>query len=317
MNIDSPNLVYEQRATDDIDEMFSWDEGWEFDYLQLSRGKLGFRSRSVQIGKLRVEYHSYDQRVLFRDALNTTDLAIALVVSSQIAPRFAGREISGNTVLIHQAGREKEYLVEPGTTTLHISVESELLGQLDCDVPRDFLRQVSQQTMSRVVEVCDELVLLAESPGKVNSWIEATSRERILSVLRNVIAEKSVAADDANVHQTLGHREFLLTRSACDCMARHGFDATPAVGEIAEELDVSERTLYNAFRHWLGVGPYEYYLTRKLHVFRNELMSGPTFPGKVTRAAFAAGFNHLGQLGQVYRRHFGETPSQTLKRRAT
>lgn len=316
MKSDLPNLVYEQRATNDIDELFSWDEGWDFDYLQLSRGKLGFRSRLVQFGKLRIEWHSYNQRVLFRDALKTDDLAVALVVSTNCAPRFAGRDVCRNTLLIHQTDRQKEYIVEPGTTALHITVGSELLSWLNCDVPRDFLLRAPQDTVSRVIEVCEDIALLASPTGKVSSLIQAVQRERVLCVLQEAIAASSVGANHGSTPPIAGNRDYLLTRVARDYMARYQADARIAVGEIAQELDVSERTLYNAFRHWLGVGPYQYFVTCKLHAFRRQLITGQPFPGKITRAALAAGFDHLGQMGQLYRRHFGESPSQTLKRRA-
>ncbi|MBN9274969.1 MAG: helix-turn-helix domain-containing protein, partial [Mesorhizobium sp.] len=35
----------------------------------------------------------------------------------------------------------------------------------------------------------------------------------------------------------------------------------------------------------------------------------------VTDAAYAAGFGHLGRAASAYRRRYGETPSETLRRR--
>jgi transcriptional regulator GlxA family with amidase domain len=35
----------------------------------------------------------------------------------------------------------------------------------------------------------------------------------------------------------------------------------------------------------------------------------------VTEAAAEAGFTHLGRLSGLYRKHFGERPSETLSRR--
>ena len=88
-----------------------------------------------------------------------------------------------------------------------------------------------------------------------------------------------------------------------------------ASGEVAAEVEVSQRALYEAFRRLLGRGPYEFHLLQKMHAFREALLDGKPFHGKIKQAAQATGFRHLGRLTQSYRRHFGESPRETMKRR--
>ena len=86
------------------------------------------------------------------------------------------------------------------------------------------------------------------------------------------------------------------------------------VPELAARTGVSERTLYRAFSRHLGVSPYRFVLSWRLHLLRRLLLAAPHDSNAVTTAAARAGFDHLGDMGRHYRRTFGETPRDTLIR---
>ena len=94
-----------------------------------------------------------------------------------------------------------------------------------------------------------------------------------------------------------------------------GFTNPCSMPELANALQVSQRTLYRAFRESAGVGPDEYYRIHKLHHFRECLLASEGHRGDIAQAAELAGFDHLSRLAQSYRKHFGELPSETLARR--
>ncbi len=89
----------------------------------------------------------------------------------------------------------------------------------------------------------------------------------------------------------------------------------PPVPALARRLHVSERTLYRAFDVWAGMGPHEYFLTHRLHAFRRRLLTTQKSRGLITDAAVASGFTHFSRLAERYRKHFGELPRETVKRR--
>lgn len=138
-------------------------------------------------------------------------------------------------------------------------------------------------------------------------------QQRTLTSLRAVLEPWMTRRSGANHRDDGRHRCFRLVKRAREFMAELGPDRKLSMPQVARHLDVSERTLYNAFRQWLGIGPYEYYLVQRLHAFREELRRGDAYPGKVTRAALDTGFHHFGQLGLLYRRHVGETPTETMR----
>jgi AraC-like DNA-binding protein len=96
-------------------------------------------------------------------------------------------------------------------------------------------------------------------------------------------------------------------------------DATPAkaftVADLALHAGVSERSLHAAFRRQLGMSPMSYVRRRRLEQAHDELLAlDPTAGAKVTDVALRHGFAHTGRFAATYRRHFGESPSTTLRR---
>jgi AraC family ethanolamine operon transcriptional activator len=79
--------------------------------------------------------------------------------------------------------------------------------------------------------------------------------------------------------------------------------------DVAQALGVSYRVLHYAFRDALGVSPYRFLLTEKLHSARRQLKTANT---SVTDALLAHGFSTPARFAQQYKRLFGELPSQTL-----
>jgi AraC family ethanolamine operon transcriptional activator len=87
----------------------------------------------------------------------------------------------------------------------------------------------------------------------------------------------------------------------------------PSVASLAAALGVSGRTLHEAFREHLDTTPMAYLKALRLQAARHDLLRGGE--GKrVTDVALEWGFLHFGWFSHDYRRLFGETPCQTLKR---
>lgn len=138
----------------------------------------------------------------------------------------------------------------------------------------------------------------------------------MIVALRNAVEPWVSDPDDAYRTADDPSREFRLVKQAEHLMTQWAPGQKLDVGVLAAELEVSQRALYEAFRRLLGMGPYEFYLLKKMHAFRERLLDGESFHGKVKRIALATGFRHLGRLTQTYRRHFGESPRETMKRRS-
>lgn len=82
---------------------------------------------------------------------------------------------------------------------------------------------------------------------------------------------------------------------------------------IAQAAGCTTRRLQYTFHRIHGVGPSTYFKLRRLEAVRRALLIG--CGGKtIMDVAAEFGFWHQGHFGADYRRRFGETPSQTLRR---
>ena len=110
-------------------------------------------------------------------------------------------------------------------------------------------------------------------------------------------------------------RAFNVCRSALGYVEdRLADDTLPTITDLCREFSVSERTLQYGFQSYVGVSPQAYLRLCRLNRVRAALSQPATAETKVTEVATRFGFFHLGKFAQIYRLHFGETPSKTLAR---
>jgi AraC-like DNA-binding protein len=87
------------------------------------------------------------------------------------------------------------------------------------------------------------------------------------------------------------------------------------LNEICLALGVSERTLRVCCEEHLGMGPIRYLTLRRMHLARRALLNTEFSKKTVTSIVTDHGFWELGRFSVAYRALFGETPSETLRRR--
>lgn len=101
-------------------------------------------------------------------------------------------------------------------------------------------------------------------------------------------------------------------KRAVDYIHAH-LDQPIALADLVAVSGVPGRTLYKHFQDFKGVSPLSYLRQARLLRAREELLQGA--PGaSVACVAGRWGFEHLGRFAGAYRRRFGETPSETLRR---
>lgn len=91
------------------------------------------------------------------------------------------------------------------------------------------------------------------------------------------------------------------------------------LAEIAEAAGVSIRTLTAGFRNFRDQSPMQQLRDIRMAAARDDLLQGPrtgsSGTGSVADIALRWGFGNFGRFAGDYRRRYGETPSETLRRR--
>ena len=95
-------------------------------------------------------------------------------------------------------------------------------------------------------------------------------------------------------------------------VARANVGTLVHVGDLSDIAGINQRTLSRAFREISGISPRRHLQYLRLSEAKRILLSEE---GTVTHAATQCGFCDLGKFAVLYRRTFGETPSETKRRR--
>ncbi len=90
-----------------------------------------------------------------------------------------------------------------------------------------------------------------------------------------------------------------------------------ALEDLAAYVRMSPRSIQAGFRQDLDTTPTAFIRARRLEQVRRTLLEALPIDGvSVTDVAQRWGFTHLGNFSVMYRKEFGESPSQTLRRPA-
>ena len=85
------------------------------------------------------------------------------------------------------------------------------------------------------------------------------------------------------------------------------------IDDLVRISGVSSRSIYNGFKSFRGTTPMKYILQARLERVRQELLT-PLQDKSVTQIATKWGFTQLGRFAAAYKKVYGESPSDTLRK---
>ena len=87
-----------------------------------------------------------------------------------------------------------------------------------------------------------------------------------------------------------------------------------SISDLLAVCGCSRSVLFEAFRRYRSNSPMQFLTDTRMERARRQLMSGSS--QSVASTAHNCGFRHLGRFSVAYRKRFGESPSETVKKRA-
>lgn len=160
----------------------------------------------------------------------------------------------------------------------------------------------------------DHLVSLAQlgMRSAAPCWVSPLAQQTLLGLLHHVVLTSlphnfSEVLRGPNVHPLPRH-----VRRAVDYIQAHA-DQPLTMREITEIAGVSERALQIGFRRFLDTTPRAFLEKVRLENAHRDLTGAPGGQS-VTEVATKWGFMHLGRFSGLYRRSYGVSPSDSLRR---
>ena len=316
MELLSNNAIFRTKRMDEGLEFMG--QLWERNQKEILDGDYNVAWNHRDFGKSSLSFIAHDCTVDFKGVGEKADcLRIFLPQKGFISHTVKGRSFMSNA--------ENLALHAPGVdVTLRFHRFEMLLLNLSGDV----FRQSVMQRFGAHASMEHLIGALPNSPGAATlrsavQWIASeASRE---GSLLNGESKASLYADrmmQALVMDCLAQLYDAPSPSrASDIQAKQAEAWIEAhlsdpigVEEVATAVGVSVRSLEQSFKRTRGYSPYQAILRMRFERAREALLNADE-AATVTKIAIDHGFFELGRFSVRYRQCYGESPSQTLKRR--
>ena len=314
--------VFEPRTfayrTDDLDEAVDFVERHFAPHSRVprARGPLGFDVRISVAERSACGSSSIAVPSTLRAA--TRGFTVHLPTGQENAYRIGRRSLRAapDVAVLLCPGHDYSVDAAPDTTMAFVLEPSLLQREIDLlNVRRPgtwSLRSMQLPLSSQDVADCRDLIR-----GYGEAAVRTTSARRIddLRTLEDRLASwlaRRIVAASGLVELSPSSRQVV---ERVDAWIRTHAAQPMSLDELRTVAGVSARTLQEACLARWGQTPIELVATRRLEIARSLLSSGRE--STVTAAALHSGFSHFGRFSVVYKRAFGESPSETLARTAT
>lgn len=304
----------------DFDLFCEWarGSGWNTRSDQLSYGPCEIDYDHFVFPGLTVAHHRSKQSQ--RDVFTIPDgNAVFVIPRAKLPVIWSGRELSPSVLGILRSGHEHSVTLPAGWDGYEFTVAEDLITASEI-FPPDFFKRTArlkdahlpllEPETGRFVERLDRFFDLARTadgalPGDFDG---VKLYDFVICGLRSLFDAGLAVAGSTTPRQL---RQVDLVTRARESMTAN-LRRSLTAEEIASSVGVSYRTLHYAFRESLGVSPYRYFLTQRLHAVRRQLQS---LDLTVAEASTRYGFYSPSRFARQYRRLFGELPSETCATR--
>jgi AraC-like DNA-binding protein len=299
-------------------------KGYQIDLAPRQAKQLNTCINAVYMPSLYLSYMHYGSLpIALAPGPARSDFLVQLPIRGRLAASMGAESVDGNPsrAVIVSPARERCRLVSCADgTRLQLAVsQAALSGQLAAllgeppKAPLDFApamdlttgygRSLAQHVLMAVasLDAADSVLL---NPVTMSAFEQFIMTALLLShphnyseALRHL--DKPIAPRD--VRRAIDYIEARL-------------DQPITVADLVAATGVAGRTLFMHFKEFRGVSPMRYLRDARLRQVRRDLLRAES-GASVTDIAVSAGFTHMGRFSVAYRRHFGESPSETLRRK--
>jgi AraC-like DNA-binding protein len=312
--------------SEDVEEARSYLDasGFRLDIDARKASQLKLCTLGVRLPGIYLAYMQYGAQVKVRADPGRDDYWILL-------PTHGGIEVSGGRHSVCGSPRQAVTLSYPSIGSSHVHAEensARLMVKMASTAVIGELTALLGAPPDAPLELAPE-ISLTEGYGKsLAGYLQLAVADfaRADSLLRNPIAISAfehfilsglLVSHQHNYSEALRHLYRPIKprglKRAIEYMEAH-LDQAVTLADVVRASGTPGRTLFKHFKEYRGVSPMNYLRTARFQKVRDELRRSEP-DNRVMDIAMRWGFEHMGWFSVEYRRRFGESPSQTLRKR--
>lgn len=241
-----------------------------------------------------------------------------------------GRAICVQNGKTYEANTTRALVTSPGQPVLmHIEHDApQLIIRIEHQALARYLTRLLGRTLDRPIVFDPPMDLITDRAVRWNGAIQLLNTEVYhtgslvqrghgVGPLEELIMSSLLFVQPSTYYESLMRPQHRATkppvRESLDYIEAHLREPI-TMADLAAHVNMSVRAIQQGFREELGTTPMAYLRDRRLERARAELSDSlPSDGVTVTDIAEHWGFNHLSYFATLYRRRWGESPSDTLR----
>ena len=287
--------------------------GVEQHILPLGRDGIDVSIDFLPVGPVMVYRSNFRTRLWLQEVGFGDPVVVALMLPRGDPVRLWSRRADQPTIMCwHGVGRpEYDYVPEPGTLFYVFEMSSAVWRAHGWLLPPSAPFPVPPSTALDFAKWMDARIAFAENGGSLHAQSRAAEILDTVDHLTGDALYRHAGTGEAPGAMVSQRR---VVRSAVEFLRDYAHPGAVTSQQIGAELGISSRTVFAAFQNHLGLGPRQMHTLMRLYRLRHMLAVNSPERATVADLTHEAGFTHLGRTSGIYREHFGESPSGTLRR---
>ena len=308
------NQVQKQTLTCfDSDVLRDVIKGASFDLHQIGKGSFRADMFHASFGKGILDSAKYSNSILTEGTISKGNMTFGFIHDSKNESLFNGNVLQKHDVMMGDEGAPLASCISADTHWSSFQFKRNDLLKLGIILEKDnnkifhFNKEIKADLSHKLGGVLN--YLKREDDEKVAQINKDFLYHHILGIYANAIDKNE------NISQLKRDESFMLSKKILAYINEHAHQAIQMI-ELTALTGKSERTVKRIFKKHFGITPYNYIKTHRLHLIRKQLLENDkTVTVNIGDIAIKNGFFQMGYFGSEYKKIFGETASETLRRR--
>jgi AraC family ethanolamine operon transcriptional activator len=314
--------------SEDIDEQSTLLDGWEQEYRQLSCGKFIGNVSTVEGPRMTIAGEQSNQSLHQTIVPPADSLIFGLVLNRDDALQINHQEVTTQSLIVLEGGREYDFRTNGCTELLGVSLETSLFareedGRYGYVVERALAQGVVPLDPGATVMLRHFWLMMSQILQSHDTWPSSMPLPLLTdTAMNNLLLALNIsgAQEPASLPQS-ARRQARVVQQAIRYMRTH-LDQPFTIADVCAATHVSERTLQYHFENCLDMSPHQYLKAIRLNAARSllrrigrEAVQRQPQPS-IAEIAAQCGYDHASRFAGDYRRQFGVLPSETLRESA-
>ncbi|MBV7482411.1 helix-turn-helix domain-containing protein [Bordetella sp. BOR01] len=296
--------------------------GASFEHRLLSTKLATMKHQRLTLGDVRLETGWYNFPVIAQGGMPRNVVCIGFMAEGGDVTRINTALVRTDEIQIYPAGVELLYHASGSSRWVNFIVSEDRLQKVAharMGRPLETSRQAAysirlpaggRRSLTSLTDDALNLARRLHPDGGMTSDLAAEVYDSLLAGYVDALFDATPARNSERPSTERRHHHLI---TACERLVLSGQETDVALADIARRCGYSLRSLELIFRRGVGMPPGRWFMTARLNGALRDLLTCDQ-TSTVSDIAMKWGFRHMSRFAQYYRKAFGESPRDTLRR---